>query len=400
MANFKYKAQSAQGQMVSGVIEAPNRVEAVAMIRKNFSIISEITEVGNQSEQKIKYKKMNTNVLSLLCDRFSIILNVGLPITSAITMLANQMEDKYAKAILTEMSADIAVGRTLADSMESKAPTFPSNCVEAVRAGEDSGNMVATFERLKVYYAKQAESKQKVTSAMIYPAIVIGTAIVVAVILMIFAIPEFEKMFDSMGTDLPGITQFLINMSDFVMNYGIIVALIIATIVIASIVYSKQPVGARFFSRLLLGLPILGKLAQLSSVSEFAHTMSLLLSSGMPILRSIEAAANSMSSYSMRQDVLGIIPTVEGGASLGDSLDKCPDMPKMLTQMVAIGEQTGTIDSTLDSVARYYDNEVNISTDRAINAMNPIVICFLAVIVVVLLLAVYLPMFSMYGDVI
>ncbi len=398
MANFKYKAISVSGENVSGVTEATDQIAAVAKIKQSCSIILEIKEVqGGEAEFKPRTRKIDVKLLSLMCDRFAIILGVGLPIVKAVDLLAGQMEDKALKGILNKVSKDVAMGRTISSSFAAQNGFFPQTFIESVRSGEESGNLAETFRHLQKYYERTNKTKQKVISSLTYPALTIVVAIIVMVIIMVVAVPMFSKSFADMGSELPGITQFVIGISNFFINYGLYVVLVVAALILGGKLYQQTEKGAEFFAALTLMIPIVGKIIQLNAASQFAHTMAMMLQSGMPILNCIDTAGKSIGNYVMRRDILGAASGVEEGKSLAACMEKSKYLPSMLTEMVSVGETTGTLEITLDAIAGYYDNEVEISTTRAVSVLEPAIICVLAVFVVIILFSVYMPMFGMYS---
>lgn len=399
MANFKYKAISISGENVSGVVEATDQMAAVAKIKQTCSIINEIEEVqGKESKFVPKGKRIDVKELCLMCDRLAIILGVGLPITKAVDMLAGQMENRATKAMLAEVSKDVSMGRSLASSFAAREGMFPTTFIESVRSGEESGNLVETFRRMNQFYDKTNKTKQKVISSLTYPALTLVVAAIVMIIIMVVAVPTFSSTFASMGQELPAITQFVVNMSNFVINYGIFMVFVIAAIVLACKMWQRTEAGAEFFSAMTLGIPIVGKIVQLSAASQFSHTMSMMLASGMPILNSLETAGKGIGNYIMRRDILASISGVEEGKTLSSCLSNSKYLPKMLVEMIAMGETTGTMETTLSAVGGFYDNEVDLATSRAVSVLEPAIICVLALFVVLVLLAVYLPMFGMYGS--
>ena len=400
MANYKYRAISKNGEVVNGVIEAPDQLEAVAKIKQTCPVIEEIQEVKGQNKGLApKVKKVNSKTLSLLCNRFSIILGVGLPIVQAVDMLAGQMEEKELSQMLKDISKDVAMGRSLSSSFAAREGVFPVTFLETVRSGEESGDLAKAFQRLSVYYEKSSKTKQKITSALVYPAFVMVVAVIVMIIIMVYAVPAFSKSFASLGTELPGITKFVMGMSEFVINFGVYVVFFIAAIVLACKLYARTEKGAELFSTIALAIPIMGKIIQLSAASQFAHTMSMMISAGMPILKCIDTAGKSVGNYVMRRDIINSASGVEEGRSLGACLAKSKFLPPMLVEMTTMGESTGTLENTLTAVGNFYDNEVEVGTAKALSVLEPTIICFLAVFVVVILFSVYLPMFSMYGSV-
>lgn len=399
MANYKYKGISKSGEVVNGVIEAPDKFEAVAKIKPTCPIVESIEEVEvKQKGIAARAKKIDAKNLSLLCNRFSIILNVGLPIVQAVDMLSGQMEDKYVSKILNDISKEVAMGRSLSSCFATRKEVFPVTFIETVRSGEESGDLAKAFERLGSYYDKSSKTKQKVTGALMYPSFVIVVGIIVMVIIMTVAIPTFTQSFASMGTELPTITKVVIGISDFFIKYGMLLLLVIAALCFAASLYARTEKGAEFFSSLILGIPLIGKIVQLSASSQFAHTMSMMISAGMPILKCIETSGKAVNNYILRRDILNTTSGVESGRSLGSCLEKSQYLPPMLVEMIAMGESTGTMETTLSAVGNFYDNEVEVKTNKALSILEPSIICVLAVFVILILFSVYLPMFSMYGS--
>lgn len=400
MASYKYRGISKSGEVVNGVVEAPDKFEAVAKIKPTCPIVETIEEVDvKQRGIAGKQKKIDAKNLSLLCSRFAIILGVGLPIVQAVDMLSGQMEDKHVSKMLKDISKEVAMGRSLSSCFAARKEIFPITFIETVRSGEESGDLAKAFDRLGTYYEKNSKTKQKVVSALTYPAFVMVVGIVVMVIIMTVAVPSFSSSFASLGTELPTITKVVIGMSNFFTKYGMLLLLVIAALCFAATLYARTEKGAEFFAAMILGIPLIGKIVQLSASSQFAHTMSMMISAGMPILKCIETSGKAVGNYILRRDILNTASGVEEGRSLGSCLEKSQYLPAMLVDMVAMGESTGTMETTLSSVGSFYDNEVDVSTTKALSILEPAIICVLAVFVILILFSVYLPMFSMYGSI-
>lgn len=398
MGNFKYTAKSRSGEIINGVVDADDQFEAVAKIKQTCPVIIEIEETtGSSSLMGPVLRRMNDKDLSLLCDRFSMLIKVGLPIVDCVNMLSRQMEDKNTSELLRDIGKDVAMGRSLYSSFSAKKGVFPTTFLESLRSGEESGDLDKTFARLKDYYERTSKTKAKVVSALTYPALTIAVAIVVIAVIMVVAVPMFTDTFEQMGSDLPGITKALVAVSDFFVNYGVYLLMFVAAAAILIRAYARTDRGAESFAVLTLALPIIGKVVQLSAASQFAHTMAMMLSSGMPIINCLKTSGKGIENYVMRRDILDAIEDVESGKSLGSCLGKSDYLPSMLVEMITMGEMTGTLETTLDAVGGFYDNEVEIATGRALSVLEPMIIMVLAGMVVFILFAVYLPMFGMYS---
>ncbi len=397
MPSFRYTARSQSGEVVKGMMEAIDNVEAAARVKQMYPFLEELTEIQTK-ENKSKLRRVSVKLLSLLCSRFSTILNAGVPLVQAVTMVAGQVEDKNLSQILWEVSRDVSMGRSLSAALIARGDLFPTTFIETIRSGEESGDLAMAFERMSSFYDRSSKRGQKIVSSMIYPCIVMVVAIIVVIIIMVVAVPAFTTSFASMGVALPLPTRMVMAISNFFVKYGIFVLIAIAIIAFFCRSYAKTTNGAIFFGTLMLKLPLGGKIIRLSAASQFAHTMSMMLAAGLPMLRCMETAGNSIGNYILRNDVLSAITGVEGGSTLGNCLSKSQYFPSLLLEMVAMGEATGTLETTLETVGIYYDNEVDVATARAVTMLEPAIIGFLAVVVVLILFAVYAPMFSMYGN--
>ena len=398
MAEFKYKARSFSGEEIKGVVEADDQFEAVAKVKQTCPVILEMEEVSKLTMERTRaVKKIDDKTLSLICDRFATLLKVGLPVVKCVEMLSRQMEDKALCKMLKDISTDVAMGRSLFSSFSVHENVFPTTFLESIRSGEESGDLDRTFTRLKVYYERISKTKQKVMSALSYPAFTMVVAVVVIVIIMVVAVPMFAQTFDSMGIEMPGVTKMLMAISNFFVNYGLYLLILLLMAFFALRSYMRTEKGAEAVSSFLIAVPIIGPIIQLSAASQFAHSMSMMLSSGMPILSCIMTAGRGVNNYVMRRDILEAADDVEEGKSLGACLGKSNFLPPMLIEMTVMGEETGTLETTLEAVGNFYDNEVDIATNTALSVLEPAIIVVLALIVVFVLFSVYIPMFGMYG---
>lgn len=398
MANFKYVAYSQSGEKVKGVVEALTRNEAVVKIKEMCPVVEEIKEIqGEVVKQKLQ--KVKVKALSLMCERFAIVLNVGLPLVQSVEMMANQTDDKNLKRILNEVHDDVAMGRSLTAAFSIRSEAFPSIFIETIRAGEETGDLSTAFTRLSTYFEKTSKTQQKVKSALTYPALVSIVGIIVMGIVMVVAVPAFTKTFAAFGSDLPWITKFVMWLSDFLTKYGLFFIIVLAAVFVGLKLYGRTEQGKEFLAKTALKLPLISQIVQMSNASQFAQTMSMMVLAGMPIIRGLEISGRVMTNYVMRRDVLDCVAGIEAGRTMAFCLGQSEYLPKMLVEMTTIGETTGSLESTLSTIGDYYDNEVQIATGKAMAALEPAIIGVLAVFVVGILLSVYLPMFSMYGSV-
>ena len=402
MPTYKYEGAYASGERVSGVVEAVSQTDAVAQIRQTCEIVLSLKEIPRaiSMDPLARFQRIKPKSLAITCQQFAIILKAGLPLVQTVDLVADQCADKNLARILRQVSEDVSNGWSMSYSLEQRAASkLPVTFRETVRAGEESGDMHSAFERLADYFDRMAKTRQSVTSALTYPAFVIVVAVIVVAIIMGYAVPTFTSMFESMNIELPWVTRALIAVSHFFQNYALILLGVIAAVILGLRIWAATEKGGMVMAGFQLKLPILGKIVRMSGASQFAHTMSTLLTAGMPILQAIEVSGRTMTNKRMAADVADTLPGVEGGKSLGECMGYSKHLPGMLVQMTAVGEATGSMESTLQVLAEYYDTEVDVRTKKALALLEPAIIVFLAIFVVFILLAIYLPMFSMYNNI-
>jgi type IV pilus assembly protein PilC len=380
-------------------VEAFDEYAAVSKIKETCSVVTKITEVqGRTRERKdLTLGKISEKSLSIMCSQFAIILGAGLPIVRAVELIADQTTDKALKKILKQAAGDVAAGFGLAQSFENKGKNLPTTLIETVRSGEESGTLDVSFKRLHTYYDKSSKTKGKIKSAMVYPVFTMVVAVVVVIIIMVVAVPAFTSSFTSMGIEMPGVTKALIAMSEFFTRFWAILAIIIAGGILAWKLWGRTEGGRLYQDRYRLKVPLLGKLANLRTAGEFANTMSTLLAAGLPMVKAVHVTTKILGNYYIATEIGRQLPRLEEGKTLGSCLHAAGVLPELLVEMTGVGEETGTMESTLDVIGAYYDNEAEVASARALSLMEPIIICFLAAIVCFILLAVYMPMFSLYG---
>ena len=399
MPTYRYEARRPDGEKGEGVVEAVSPEAAVAQIRRSYDVVLSLREIPARREVPLtRLRRLNVKIFALMCRQFSIILKAGLPLVQTVDLVASQMSDRALKNLLGQVSGDIAAGWSLSRSFEQRGGgRLPQAFLETIRAGEESGDLGRSFERLSRYYERMTKTRSRAVSALVYPAFLLVVAALVIVVIMAYAVPTFARTFESLEIELPAATRAVIALSGFFSAYGWLVAAVILALIAGLRLYAGTASGAVRLARARLALPVLGPLSLMTSASQFAHTMSAMLSAGTPILRALETSARAVGNACLSRQIQEVLPGVEAGQSLGDCLRRCPDLPPMLVQMTAMGEVTGSLESTLEIQAEYYDNEVDTLTARALSLLEPIIICVMAVIVLVILLSIYLPLFSMYG---
>jgi type IV pilus assembly protein PilC len=399
MPTFKYKGISKDKRKVQGLVEAKDEFEALTIIKETCNIVTQITPtVGvEKHKQRFQLRAVKEKALALICSQFSILLRSGVPMIRTVELIAEQTNDKTLKKILFQTAQDVAAGITLAHSLEKQGGGLPLAFIEMVRAGEESGTLDISFQKMYNYYDKVAKVKAKVISALTYPAFLIVAAIAVVAVILLVAVPMFNSIFASLGAKLPLPTRILIGTSSFFTQYGVLILIAVIALVIGLRIYAHTENGRLKFAKLILKLPLLGKIVKMHGASQFANTMSTLLATGLPMVRTINTTARVIENYAMSRAIANTLPLIEEGKSLGEALKSNPYFPTLLLEMTAVGEETGALESTMDVIGAYYDNEVEISTAKLLTMLEPMITVVMAVVVLVILLSIYLPMFSMYA---
>ena len=403
MTTFKYKARTAEGVLVTGVIEAYSEFEAVEQIKRTCTIVEKITEV--KSADKKTHIDLNEplwvedKTLSLTASQFSIMLRAGIAIGRVVELIAAQTSDRLMKRILTACAEDVNAGYSFATSLERHGKKIPAAFIETVRAGEESGTLEICFDRLQKYYEKAHKVKKKVKSALTYPTIVILLSFVVVGIIMVVLVPTMIELYGNMGQDLPLITQILIGISNFFVNCWPFLIIGIVVLIVAYKLYGKTPSGELNIAKMKLKIPVIGKIIVMNAASQFANTVSTLLTAGLPAARVLTITARVLDNRAVGVELEKSVVDLESGKGFGEVLKNSSYLPEMLIEMTAVGEESGSLEETMDTIGTYYDEEAVAASDRALGMLEPMITVFLGVFVGFILLAVYLPMFNMYGGV-
>ncbi len=400
MKTFKYTVRSPQGSVSDGVIEAATESEAVEQLRSDGLIVTKLEEVTGARDIDLRLggKRTKDTVLAIMCKQLATIVDAGIPIVRALELVARQTDDKTLKNILKDVADDVSAGYGLAESFEKYGPGLPSTFIESVRAGEASGSLGLVFSRLADYFTKISKTKSKVKSAIIYPAFVLGIAVIVVIVIMVFAVPTFTNTFESMDVEMPLPTVIMISTSNFMVNYWWVILLVIALLFVGVKLLKRynEPFALQW-SKIGTKIPVIGRITRMSACSQYASSMALMLEAGIPIVNGVTVAAQTMSNHYLSHELLQVQSDLEAGRPLSELIAKTGAFPELVSELTGVGEQTGNMEGTLTVLSEYYDNEVETATARALGIMEPLLIVFLAVIVGGILLAVYLPMFSLYG---
>ncbi len=399
MIDYIYTAVSKDGKKVKGTISATNESRARILLKEQGLVPTKIakqTALNKDIEINIG-AAVNQRDLSVFCRQFHSILKAGVTIVEALEMLSGQTENKmFAKAI-SETRSSVQKGSTLAEAMKDHPKVYPGILINMVEAGEVSGSLEVALERMAIQFEKSAKTKALVKKAMIYPIMILIVAFLVVIAMSILVVPKFAEIFESMGTEMPGITVLIMNFSDFILHKWYLLILIVAVVAFAITTFARSDAGKRFFGGLVIKLPVFGKLVVKSTSASFARTISTLVSAGVPLSDAIEITSRSLGNVLFQEALMDAKKKVEQGSNLSEPLEACGLFPPMIPQMIRIGEETGNVDGMLVKAADYFEEEVEIATGSLTSMLEPMIIVVLGAIVAFLVLALYMPMMSMYN---
>ena len=401
MLTFKYQALSHSGEKISGVIEAYNELDAMERIKESASVVLKITEVSEKSgflNMQVGKPKLNAKAFTVMCSQFAIILRSGIPIARTVQLIADKTSDKTLKKILKQVAEDVETGRSISASFQERGDkVLPSIFIETIRAGEESGSLDKSFETMYNHYDKQTKMKNKVKSALAYPVFVLIVAVVVVIVLMAKVVPTFTAIFESYGAQLPLMTRILIAISNFFKKYWLIMLALIAAIVIAYKLVSNTENGRLKLAQWQLKMPVFGNINTLNAASQFANSMATLLGAGLPMVRCVNITSKVLDNYHCSVEIGKISGKLEEGRGLGECVRESGVMPDILTDMTAVGEETGELEQTLHTIAGYYDVELEVAINAALAKMEPMLLVGLGVIAGFIVIAIYVAMFEMYN---
>ena len=396
MATYKFKEMDASGKIVLGKQTAGTRNDVITAIRSRGStpitVEEDLKSVGDV-EIKIGSGKVKSKDLAVFSKQLYTMLNAGMPLLSCIEALRDQSRTATLKNALTEIYQDLQKGAVFSTSIEKHPNVFPSLYLSMVRSGELSGNLDRVLNNLSIHYQKEAKIQAQIKSAMIYPIILLTASVAVTTLLIVFLIPMFKDMFQ--GKDLPGITQFMLNLSDFVRTKWYLIIGIILGIVILFRNYSKTTSGRLNIDTIKLKIPIISGFQRTIISSRFASTLAVLISSGIPIIDSIESSAEITNNSLVVENMKGVIDNIKKGSPLSSELKKMEIFPPMMLSMIKIGEDSGSLDTMLTKTSEFYEEELEEAVKRMSSMMEPAMIILLGGVVATVLLSIYLPMFQL-----
>ncbi|MCM2315341.1 MAG: type II secretion system F family protein [Thermoanaerobaculia bacterium] len=399
MPTFEWKGKGKNGQDTSGQLVADNKDAAIAALRRQQIVVTAVKEKGKE----LALPKWGGNVpqqaVAIFTRQFSVMIDAGLPLVQCLEILGSQQEIKAFQRALLTIRQEVESGSTLADAMRKHPKVFNDLYTNMVAAGEAGGILDTILQRLAMYIEKAVKLNAQVKSAMIYPVAVISIAVIVIIVILWKVIPVFAALFEGLGAELPGPTVFVMKLSYFINDFWWLIGGVMVAGWIAIKRYHATYKGKRVLDGLMLKAPILGLLLRKIAVARFCRTLATLTSSGVPILEGLEITARTAGNSVIEDALMATRKSVEEGKTISEPLADTEVFPSMVVQMIAVGEQTGALDAMLAKIADFYEDEVDTAVAGLMKLLEPLLIAFLGVAIGGIVIAMYMPMFALIGQV-
>ncbi len=399
MPNYSWKGRTRAGKVQEGVLVADSKDAVITTLRKQQILVTAVTEKGKEFALPKLGGAVSMKELAVFTRQFSVMIDAGLPLVQCLEILGTQQENRTFQKVLFEVRQDVESGATLADALRRHPKVFDDLYCNMVAAGEAGGILDTILQRLANYIEKIVKLRSAVRSAMIYPAAVITIAVAVVWIILWKVIPTFATLFESLGTTLPLPTRITIALSNFVGRWWWVVFLGIGLGAYALVRYRKTEQGRRAIDRTLLRLPVLGIVLRKIAVARFCRTLGTLVSSGVPILEALEITARTAGNAVVEDAILATRKSIEEGKTIAEPLKNTDVFPPMVVQMVAVGEHTGALETMLNKIADFYEDEVDEATKNLLTLLEPIMIGFLGAVIGAIVVSMYLPLFSLVSKI-
>jgi type IV pilus assembly protein PilC len=400
MSTFAYVGRNRQGAVKKGELSAKTRDEAVDQLRKQQVVVTSLEEKSGRGG-KLKFSLgsgLNDKDLVVFTRQFGTMINAGLPLIQCLDILSTQSENKVLRETVADVKNSVEAGSTFSDALKKHPKVFDELYTNMIHAGEVGGLLDTILTRLAKHIEKAMKLKGQIKSAMVYPTAIVGVAVIVISVLMVWVIPVFAQMFLEMSggkIGLPGPTQLVINVSNFFQSYWYAMAGTLVGVIIAIKRYYATVNGRLVIDRLLLKIPVVGDLIRKASVAKFTRTLGTLITSGVPLLEGLSICAKTSGNKVIEGALMNARVSISGGKTISEPLAKCNVFPKMVTHMIAVGESTGALDAMLGKIADFYEDEVDQAVDTLTSLLEPVMMVVLGTVIGFIVIAMYLPIFTM-----
>ncbi|MCW5798922.1 MAG: Type IV pilus assembly protein PilC [Nitrospira sp.] len=399
MSTFTYVGRNRQGAVKKGELTAKTRDEAVDQLRKQQVVVTSLEEKSGGGKLKLSLGGGLTDKdLVVFTRQFGTMINAGLPLIQCLDILSTQSENKVLRETVGDVKNSVEAGSTFSDALKRHPKVFDDLYVNMIHAGEVGGLLDTILTRLAKHIEKAMKLKGQIKSAMVYPTAIVGVAVIIISVLMVWVIPVFAQMFTEMSggkVGLPGPTQIVINVSNFFQSYWYAMFGAVAGTIFAIKRYYATVNGRVVIDRLLLKMPVVGDLIRKASVAKFTRTLGTLITSGVPLLEGLSICAKTSGNKVIEEALMNARVSISGGKTISEPLAKCNVFPKMVTHMIAVGESTGALDAMLGKIADFYEDEVDQAVETLTSLLEPIMMVVLGTIIGFIVVAMYLPIFTM-----
>jgi type IV pilus assembly protein PilC len=397
MPIYLWVAQTRKGKTLKGEIEAADEKIARSQLKRRNLTVTKLKPKPKDLFENVAFmqQKVTNKDIVIFTRQFSTMIDAGLPLVQGLTILGDQSENRTLQVILKQITKDVEGGSTLGEALKKHPKQFDDLFVNLVAAGEVGGILDTILQRLAAYIEKSEKLKSQIKGAMTYPIVVVAIAILVIAVILIFVIPVFEDMFSSFGSALPVPTQIVVNMSDFLKGNIHWCLLGLGALIFAFKKYRNTKGGRRTTDALALKLPIFGNLLRKTAVARFTRTLGTMIQSGVPILDALEIVAKTAGNVILEEVIFDVRSSIAEGQTIAEPLSETDIFPRMVVQMISVGEATGALDTMLGKIADFYDDEVDAAVDALTSMLEPLLMVFLGGSIGGLVVAMYLPIFKM-----
>jgi type IV pilus assembly protein PilC len=396
MPVFTFSGKDANGQKISGERMAPNKQALAQALRRERITPGAIREKGKEfSLPTFGSGKVKVKDIAIFFRQFSVMIDAGLPLVQCLEILAANQENQSFQKTLTGVRTTVEGGATLANAMRQYPNAFDDLTTNMIEAGETGGILDIILQRLATYVEKAVRLKAAVKSALIYPVAVVSMAVLIVGALLKWVVPIFANLFAGLGVNLPLPTRIVMGLSGFVQSFWWIVIVAVVGVFFGIKQIRKHPRGRYYFDKVLLNLPIIGTLLRKIAVGRFTRTLGTLITSGVPILEGLSITARTSGNAVLEEALMKVRKAIEEGRTIVDPLRECGVFPNMVTQMIGVGEATGAMDSMLQKIADFYEEEVDAATKDMLAMLEPAIIGVLGVTIGGIVISLYMPLFAM-----
>ncbi len=398
MATFVYKVRDRSGKIFTGTMEGENKSAVVSRLREMNYFISSIQEKRKSTFLSVEislFNRIKFRDLTIFYRQFATMVNAGLTLVNSLNILTEQVENKALSRIINTVKTDVEGGSTLADAMAKHPNVFSELYISMIKAGEVGGVLDEILNKIADLMEKEFALRQKIRSAMSYPSFIIGAAVLMAIFMLTFVLPQFVGIFAQFGGELPALTNFFVTLTILFRKFWYLFFGLIIALSFGLYAYIKTPNGRQNFDRFKLNAPIIGDINRKSAISRFSRILGTLIKSGVPIIEALTVSSNAIGNLVISKAVLGAKTRIKEGQSISSPLAASGVFPPMVTQMILVGEESGELEEMLINVSKFYDEEVDRSVERLTSIIEPLMMLVIGGTVGVMIIAMYLPIFNM-----